>query len=133
MRFKDFAERCAAPARDRIAGMRAGLSTRLGAALRHAGTALADQPGERRLLLVITDGQPSDIDVHDARYLTEDARQAVQALRGGGIQTYCLSLDPRGDAYAARIFGAAHYQVLDRVDRLPEKLPRLVLALTRRQ
>lgn len=133
MRFKDFAERCAAPVRDRIAGMRAGLSTRLGAALRHAGTALADQPGERRLLLVITDGQPSDIDVHDARYLTEDARQAVQALRGGGIQTYCLSLDPRGDAYAARIFGAAHYQVLDRVDRLPEKLPRLVLALTRRQ
>lgn len=131
-RFKDFAAICDAPARERIAGIHAGLSTRLGAALRHAGAALASQPGERKLLLVITDGQPSDVDVHDARYLTEDARQAVQVLRSGGVQSFCLSLDPRGDAYAARIFGPAHYEVLDRIERLPEKLPRLVLSLTRR-
>lgn len=131
-RFKDFDEPCATAIRDKLAGMRAGLSTRLGGALRHAGVALAHQPGERRLLLVISDGQPSDIDVHDARYLTEDARLAVRALRAEGVQTFCLSLDPRGDAYAARIFGAAHYEVLDRIGRLPEKLPRLVLTLTRR-
>lgn len=131
-RFKDFDERCAASARDRLVNMRAGLSTRLGGALRHAGTVLANQPGERRLLLVITDGQPSDIDVHDANYLTEDARQAVRALRTGGIQMFCLSLDSCSYAYAARIFGHAHYEVLDRIDRLPEKLPRLVLTLTRR-
>lgn len=133
LRFKDFSEPCPTGVRDRLAGMHAGLSTRLGAALRHAGAALTQQPGERRLLLVITDGQPSDIDVHDARYLTEDARHAHQFLRGEGIQTFCLSLDPRGDAYAERIFGAAHYEVLDSVGRLPEKLPRLVLALTRRE
>lgn len=131
--FKNFEERCGAAARERIAGMTAGWSTRLGVALRHAGAALAGQPGERKLLLVLTDGQPSDIDVYDARYLTEDARHAVQTLRAGGIQTFCLNLDPRGDAYAARIFGSAHYQVLDHVGRLPEKLPRLTLALTRRQ
>lgn len=132
VRCKGFAERCTAGAKSRIAGLSAGLSTRLGAALRHAGAELARQPGERRLLLVITDGQPSDIDVHDARHLTEDARHAAQSLRAAGIRTFCLSLDPRGDAYAARIFGAAHYEVLDLIGRLPEKLPRLVLALTRR-
>lgn len=132
VRCKDFAERCTSAVRNRIADMRAGLSTRLGAALRHAGAVLARQPGERRLLLVITDGQPSDIDVHDARYLTEDARHAVQCLRAEGIRTFCLSLDPRGDTYAERIFGAAHYAVLDWIGQLPEKLPRLVLALTRR-
>ena len=131
-RFKDFGECCRAAVQDRLADMRAGLSTRLGAALRHAGAALEDQPGERRLLLVITDGQPSDIDVHDARYLTEDARHAVQALRAQGLQMFCLNLDPCGEAYAARIFGPAHYEVLERIDRLSEKLPRLVLTLTRR-
>ena len=88
--------------------------------------------GTLRARTIGSDGQPSDIDVHDARYLTEDARLAVRALRAEGVQTFCLSLDPRGDAYAARIFGAAHYEVLDRIGRLPEKLPRLVLTLTRR-
>lgn len=131
-RFKDFGEPCKGVVRDRIAGMRAGLSTRLGAAIRHAGAALECQPCERRLLLVITDGQPSDIDVHDSRYLTEDAHQAVRMLRASGIVAFCLSLDPRGDAYAERIFGSAHCQVLDRIGRLPEKLPHLVLTLTRR-
>ncbi len=130
--FKDFEQSCNAVVLDRIAGMSAGLSTRLGAALRHAGAVLADQPGERKLLLVLTDGQPSDIDVYDAHYLTEDARHAVGGLRLGGIQTFCLNLDPCGDAYAARIFGSAHYEVLEQVEQLPEKLPRLVLTLTRR-
>jgi hypothetical protein len=130
--FKNFEQPCDAIALDRIAGMSAGLSTRLGAALRHAGDTLADQPGERKLLLVLTDGQPSDIDVYDARYLAEDARIAVAELRSSGIRTFCMNLDPRGDTYAARIFGPAHYEVLEQVERLPEKLPRLVLALTRR-
>ncbi|MBU2477669.1 MAG: VWA domain-containing protein [Gammaproteobacteria bacterium] len=132
LHFKNFEEPCDAIALDRVAGMRAGLSTRLGAALRHAGDVLSEQPGERRLLLVLTDGQPSDIDVYDARYLIEDARNAVVELRSSGIQTFCMNLDTRGNDYAARIFGPTHYEVLEQVERLPEKLPRLVLALTRR-
>jgi Mg-chelatase subunit ChlD len=73
----------------------AGYSTRLGAALRHAGAGLASQPTHRRLLLLVTDGEPSDIDCPDPRYLLEDARRAVQSLAARGMDVFCLAPIPK--------------------------------------
>lgn len=131
LRFKDFDAPYDAAAKARMAGMRSGLSTRMGAAMRHAGTLLRRQPQSRRLLLVLTDGEPADVDVRDPQYLRMDARKAIEDLARGGVTTYCLSLDPHADQYVARIFGARNYRVLDRVERLPEQLPSLYLGLTR--
>lgn len=131
LRFKDFDGAWDDIARARVAGMAAGLSTRMGAALRHAGNHLAARPSARRLLLVLTDGEPADIDESDPQYLRHDARQAVEGLARQGIATYCLSLDPLADRYVSSIFGGNRYSVLDRVERLPEKLPMLYLGLTR--
>ncbi len=131
LRFKDFDGAWDDAARARVAGMEAGLSTRMGAALRHAGAHLAARPSARRLLLFLTDGEPADIDEADPQYLRHDARQAVEGLARQGIATYCLSLDPLADRYVSSIFGGNRYSVLDRVERLPEKLPMLYLGLTR--
>jgi len=132
-RFKEFADRYDDTPRARLAGMAAGWSTRMGAALRHAGEQLKGEPTSHRLVLVVTDGEPSDVDVFDPDYLVQDARNAVQELRATGIQTYCLSLDPRADRYVGTIFGRNHYGVVDHVARLPERLTGLYLALTRRR
>lgn len=132
-RFKEFADPYDDTSRARLAGMAAGWSTRMGAALRHAGAQLQGEPTSHRLVLVVTDGEPSDVDVFDPDYLVQDARNAVQALRATGIQTYCLSLDPRADRYVGTIFGRNHYGVVDHVARLPERLTGLYLALTRRR
>lgn len=129
--FKDFAEPYGDEVKGRLAGMRSGLSTRMGAALRHAGRQLARLPARRKLLLVLTDGEPADVDVRDPQYLRADSRKAVEDLARQGVTTFCLSLDARADQYVARIFGANHYLVLDHVQRLPEKLPQLFLGLTR--
>jgi len=126
LRFKDFD----AHAKARLAGMASGLSTRMGAAMRHAGSILAHCPQSRKLRLVLTDGEPADVDVRDPQYLRYDARKAVEALHTPGIISYCLSLDPRADQYVARIFGARDYCVLDRVERLSEQLPSLYVGLT---
>jgi nitric oxide reductase NorD protein len=69
--IKDFAEPFAAEQRERLAGLAPGLSTRLGAALRHAGAELSSVRSFRRLVLVLTDGEPSDIDVPDPLDLVE--------------------------------------------------------------
>ena len=130
LRVKDFAQPYDAAARGRLAGLRGGLSTRIGAALRHAGAHLARQLTHRRLLLVVTDGEPSDIDVFDRRYLVEDARHAVMGLSHQGIDAFCVGLDPAGDAYLTRIFGRRNVLQIDRIDRLPEKLPTLYFRLT---
>ncbi|HYH17725.1 MAG TPA: hypothetical protein VD995_03815 [Azospirillum sp.] len=130
LRVKDFGRPYDAAARARLAGLRGGLSTRIGAALRHAGAALAPQLTHRRLLLCITDGEPSDIDVFDRRYLVEDARHTVMALSRQGIDTFCVGLDTAGEAYLTRIFGRRNVLQVDRLDRLPETLPSLYFRLT---
>jgi nitric oxide reductase NorD protein len=114
----------------RLAGMEAGFSTRMGAALRHAGHYLAARSSDKKLLLILTDGEPSDIDSPDARTLIEDAREAVRELSREGIYTHCISLDPQADAYVNDIFGGRH-TVVENVQSLPERLPQLFLSLTR--
>ena len=128
--IKGFSERFNDDVKGRLAGMEAAYSTRMGAALRHAGHYLGARQADKKLLLILTDGQPSDIDTPDERQLIEDARQAVRELGQGGIYTHCISLDPKADAYVSDIFGQRH-TVIDHVQRLPERLPKLFMALTR--
>lgn len=128
--FKNFDEPFDDTVRARLAGMKGQLSTRMGAALRHAGSFLRYRRVSRKLILLITDGEPHDIDVHDKNYLMFDAKHAVDEQTRRGIVTYCLSLDPKADEYVTRIFGRRNYFVLDRISSLPKKLPALYLRLT---
>ena len=130
-RFKNFNQKFDDEVKGRLAGMRGGLSTRMGGALRHAGQHLLRQPERKKLLLVITDGEPADIDERDPQHLRHDARKAVDELYSKGVMTYCLTLDPNADSYVKRIFGANNYTIIDHVQRLPEKLPTLFASLTR--
>ncbi len=129
-RFKNFEQGYDDEAKSRMAAMQGGLSTRMGAALRHAGWHLTQQSAQKRLVLLVTDGEPSDIDERDPQYLRNDAKKAVEDLTMQGIYTYCLTLDPDADRYVARIFGENNYSIVDNVERLPERLPNVFAALT---
>jgi hypothetical protein len=130
-RFKDFDQPYDDHAKARLAGMRGGLSTRMGAALRHASSFLMKCPQRKKLLLLVSDGEPADIDVRDPQYLRHDTKKAVEELTKIGVTTYCLTLDPHADSYVSRIFGVKGYTIVDHVQRLPEKLPALFMGLTR--
>ncbi len=129
-RFKDFDQKYDDEAKARMAGMQGGLSTRMGAALRHSGTHLLEQNASKRLVLLITDGEPADIDERDPQYLRHDTKKAVEELAMKGVYTYCLTLDPEADRYVARIFGENNYSIVDNVERLPERLPDVFAAIT---
>lgn len=130
-RFKDFDQPLDEDVKSRLAGMKGGLSTRMGAAMRHAGHHLMQRPEKHKLLLIVTDGEPADIDERDPQYLRWDAKKATEELQRNGILSYCLTLDPEADRYVSRIFGANNYTIIDNVNRLPEKLPTLFASLTR--
>ncbi len=130
-RFKDFDQHWDETPKAKLAGMTGRLSTRMGAAIRHAGHHLKLQRSAKKLLIVITDGEPADVDVRDPQYLRYDTRKAVEEVARFGVTTYCMSLDPRADNYVSRIFGQKNYMVVDHVQRLPEKLPLLYAGLTR--
>ncbi|WP_133718871.1 nitric oxide reductase activation protein NorD [Methylocaldum gracile] len=129
-RFKDFDQPFDDQAKARLAGMQGGLSTRMGAALRHAGKFLLRQPQQKKLLLLVSDGEPADIDERDPQYLRFDTKKAVEELATVGVMSYCLTLDPEADEYVSRIFGPNRYTVVDHVQRLPERLPSLFVSLT---
>ncbi|KFE36172.1 nitric oxide reductase activation protein NorD [Thioclava atlantica] len=125
----------AAPLDDRagaaLSGLRPGYSTRLGAALRHAGQELAQVPRHRRLLLLITDGEPSDIDCPDPEYLLHDARRAVRSLAAIGIDVFCVGLGSHNKEQQSAIFGRSGFVQVERLAALPDKLVSLYFRLTR--
>jgi len=129
-RLKDFNQHFDDDVKSNLSGMKGGLSTRMGAALRHAGHHLLKQQEKRKLILLVTDGEPADIDERDPQHLRHDTKKAVEELYSTGVLSYCLTLDPHADDYVKRIFGQNNYTIIDNVDRLPEQLPTLFASLT---
>ncbi len=130
LHIKGYGEHFNDDVKARLAAMEAGYSTRMGAAMRHAAHYLGARPADKKLMLILTDGRPSDVDTHDERLLIEDARQAVKELNQQGVFSYCISLDPKADEYVGDIFGR-QFTVIDHIERLPERLPQLFMALTK--
>lgn len=130
LRLKEFHEAMDDVPLARLAGTSGALSTRMGAAIRHASRQMQHCRTAQRLILLLTDGEPHDIDVFDSDYLTEDAARAVQRSTLAGTPVFCVSVDRAADRYLQKIFGPHHYQVIDRVSQLPQRLPELYLRLT---
>ncbi len=114
-----------------LAGLAPGRSTRIGAVLRYAAIELLRQRTHRRLVLLVTDGEPADVDCPDARYLVEDARHATIELRRLGLDVFCLLVGAGYIEVATRIFGPRGFTTVPRITALPERLPSLYFRLAR--
>lgn len=125
---KDFGERYGNEVASRIAGLEPEHYTRAGAALRHASAVLMRQQASHRLLLLLSDGKPNDVDDYEGRYGVEDMRQAVVEARLQGISTFCLTIDRQAANYLPAVFGPHYYALLPR----PELLPQVLLDWLRR-
>jgi nitric oxide reductase NorD protein len=132
LRFKEFDEAYGDEQRGLLMRQQGSLSTRMGAALRHAGSRLRAQVAEKRILLLVTDGEPSDIDVSDRDYLVEDAQHAVHFLHMKGITVFCLTLDKQGDGYMKKVFGMRNYLIVDNALSLPAQLARALTQIAAR-
>lgn len=126
--IKRFDEPYSADVALRIAGLEPDRYTRAGAALRHASAALMRRTASHRLLLLLSDGKPNDVDIYDGRYGVEDTRQAVTEAKLQGISPFCLTVDRNGSSYLPAVFGAQHYALLNR----PELLPMVLLGWMKR-
>ncbi len=131
-RVKDLAEPFGPAVAARLAGLSSGLSTRLGAALRHAGATLGPARATRKLLLVLTDGEPADIDVPQPGELVEDARRAAIGLRLCGIDVFGIIMDPAAVGSGTTIFGRHNTLAVRRLDELPTRLASVYFRLAQR-
>jgi nitric oxide reductase NorD protein len=122
---KRFDEAMCAAVEQRIEALRPGHYTRLGTALRHVSSMLAERPRQRRLLLVLTDGKPNDIDHYEGRYGIEDTHMAVREARRRGQSVFGVTIDSRSQATFSRIFGKGGYVVIPDPEKLTAALPQL--------
>jgi len=129
--LKGFDEVYSPQIRGRLAQLKPGFYTRMGAAIRHASAILQQQKNSRRLLLILTDGKPNDLDQYEGRYGIEDTRNAIHAARQLGLIPFCVTIDERAEDYLPHLFGAKAYIVVKDAAELPQLLPRLYAQLTR--
>lgn len=128
-RCKGFEDQMTQAVTARIGGLRPGHYTRLGAAIRHASCQLAEAPAARKLLLVLTDGKPNDLDHYEGVHGIEDSRMAVREARNRGQTVYGVIVDADGQDWFARIFGRAGFTLLPDPARLGRALPDIYRAL----
>ena len=122
---KTFDEPMSATVEARIAGLRPGFYTRLGAAVRHVSEDLAKRSHQSHLLLIVTDGKPNDLDHYEGRHGVEDSHMAVREARMRGQSVYGVTVDRKGQSQFRRIFGQGGYTVIPDPAKLTAALPEL--------
>lgn len=120
---KAFGEPMSGAVERRIGALRPGYYTRIGAAVRHASAELARQPQRKKLLLVLTDGKPNDVDHYEGRFAIEDTRKSVQEARRLGIAVFGVTVDATAQSYFPTLFGRGGYAIVGNIRRLPAALP----------
>jgi nitric oxide reductase NorD protein len=135
--IKRIAESVSAACMDRLEGIRPMHTTRLGAAIRHAATKFGGISVGTRLMVVISDGRPFDVDYgqqygvgSETEYAISDTRAALDEARNQGIRPFILTIDSSGGDYLRRICSDLDYEVLADVSELPLRLARLYNRLT---
>ena len=128
--LKNFNEKYNTEPRGRIAAIKPGFYTRMGAAIRHAASLLQSRRAQQRILLLLTDGKPNDLDLYEGRYGIEDTRMAIIDARKQGLLPFCVTIDPEAGSYLPYMFGSDAYVQIKKPEELPRELPLLYARLT---
>ena len=104
--------------------------TRMGPPIRHATRLLGASDAKVRLLVMLSDGRPEDYDEYKGDYAVEDTRHALIEAQAAGVHPFCITVDREARDYAAHLFGAVNYVVIDDPAKLPLRIPEIYRALT---
>jgi len=130
--LKTFEEPWSATSQARVGAIKPGYYTRMGAAVRHATLQLATRPERKRLLMLLTDGKPNDLDVYEGRYGLEDTRQAVREAHATGLIPFCVTIDEQAHDYLPLLFGQNGYAMVRQPQELLRQLTQAWATLSRR-
>ena len=89
------------------------------------------QPQRKKLLIVLTDGKPNDVDHYEGRFAVEDTRKAVLDARRQGMTVFGVTIDAAAQSYFPTLFGRGRYAIVGNIRRLPAALPMLYRQLTK--
>lgn len=114
-----------ASAHARLASLEPSGYTRIGTALRHATAVLDREPARRKLLVLLSDGKPTDYDRYEGRYGVADVRRAVAEAATTGVHVFTVALDSRARHHLPQMFGPGGFAVVTRPRDLVQAIGRL--------
>ncbi|WP_457743833.1 VWA domain-containing protein [Sulfurimonas sp.] len=129
--IKNFKEKYNDLVRGRIDIIKPGYYTRLGAAVRESAIILDKQHSANKLLLILSDGKPNDVDRYDGRYGIEDTKKAIEEVKKKGITPFCITIDVEAKEYLPYLFGRGNYAVIRDAKKLPKVLTEIYMNLTK--
>jgi len=129
-RIKDFTESLDQKVKWRINAMAPQRSTRMGAAIRHAANELGKVEAMVRILILLGDGFPNDLDYKQG-YAIEDTRKAASETLAKNISFRAITVNIDDDHRLDDLYGNVHHSVISDVRELPDKLLRIYSALTK--
>lgn len=129
-RIKDFDENVDCTVKERINAISSQRTTRMGGAIRHATGQLEKKSSKVRILIIIGDGFPNDIDYKHG-YAIADTRKALFEARSKNIYTHAITVNLAGDSRLDDLYGHVHHNMISDVRQLPDKLLQIYGHLTR--
>jgi hypothetical protein len=129
---KRFDDNLDALAMRRLSSLTPGAYSRLGAAIRHGTSVIAEKAGtSRRLLVVLSDGLAYDHG-YERVYGAADARRALGEARRQGIGCLCLTIGAATDSgELSRVFGSAAHASIPKPTQLGDVIGPLFRAALR--
>ena len=131
---KDINEKLSDKVKSRIDKISPLHATRMGPAIRHATTKLAEQDSKTKLLFLISDGRPQDRGYSregvEKEYAVNDTKMALDEAKRKNINAFCLTVDKSGHDYLQTMCQDLSYEVLENVHMLPQRLLYLYKKLT---
>lgn len=126
---KSFSESLSPTIKGRIGAIEPKRSTRMGPAIRHSLEKLKDIACRVKLLVLLSDGFPQDMDYgtdrRSATYGIQDTMMALREADQAGVLTFCLTIDKAGHDYLRDMCAPSRYMVLEDVTSLPTELPKV--------
>jgi len=129
-RIKDFAQKMDDDVKQRINAMAPQRSTRMGAAIRHAAGQLEKVSAKVRLLILLGDGFPNDVDYKQG-YAISDTGKAIFEARSKNIYAHAITVNMASDPKLDDLYGNVRHNVISDVRELPDKLLRIYGGLTK--
>ncbi len=131
--IKSFEETNSEKVKMRICGIEPKQSTRMGTAIRHAAAKLSNLEADHRLLILLSDGFPQDLDYGEDRksreYGLNDTMMAFIEAKRLDIKPFCITIDQAGNDYLKKMCAPEEYLIIKDIAMLPELLPGIVESL----
>ncbi len=127
---KKFEENYTKSVKSRIFSMKPDQYTRMGVAIRHLSKLLGKTSAKTRILFVLTDGRPDDVDSYRGQYGVEDTRLALNEAKALSLKPFVLTFDKEGMDYLPYMLGSNRYQLITDISQLPIQISTIYKQLT---